>query len=225
MSTFYMMAVDPFWTGGWAVVCCKLWKTSDRNTPYNMFSPSCIPKYLFKVLIPSLLSDLEPMQRQGSLLQWLLLAHFVPVPADCVCRWADWRWSPRHGSSEQGLHHPVCPDDPPFETGSTRGIVEWRVREWEKRREEKKRREKLSISTLEQKLKTLIVWCGLEKKKTNKHLKHKIKAIQMQDQLSHFSLSCKSQRTHFLVLNWILDRCTTVTWSASTINLECNICT
>lgn len=89
-------------------------------------------KYFCEVLVPSLLSDLEPMQRQGSLLQWLLLAHFVPVPADCVCRWADWRWSPLHGSSEQGLHHPVCPDDPPFETGRTRGIEEWGVRERQK---------------------------------------------------------------------------------------------
>lgn len=93
-------------------------------------------KYLCEVLIPSLLSDLEPMQRQGSLLQWLLLAHFVPVPAGCVCRWADWRWSPLHGSSEQGLHHPICPDDPPFETGRTGGIEERRVRGREKRGKE-----------------------------------------------------------------------------------------
>lgn len=75
-----------------------------------------------KVLIPWLQSDLEPKQRQGSLLQWLLLAHFVLVPADCACHWADWWWSPLRGSSEQGLHHPACPDDPPFETGRTGGI-------------------------------------------------------------------------------------------------------
>lgn len=93
-------------------------------------------KYICEVLIPSLLFDLEPMQRQGSLLQWLLLAHLVPVPADCVCRWADWRWSPLHGSSEQGLHHPICPDDPPFETGRTRGIGERGVRKREKRGKE-----------------------------------------------------------------------------------------
>lgn len=93
-------------------------------------------KYVYEVLIPSLLFGLEPMQRQGSLLQWLLLVHLVPVPADCVCRWADWQWSPLHGFSEQGLHHPICPDDPPFETGRTRGIGERWVREREKRGKE-----------------------------------------------------------------------------------------
>lgn len=35
----------------------------------------------------------------------------------------------------------------------------------EREEEKKRRREQLSISTLGQKLKTLIVWCGLEKKK------------------------------------------------------------
>lgn len=75
-----------------------------------------------EVLIPWLQSDLEPKQRWGSLLQWLLLARFVLVPADCVCQWADWWWSPPRGSSGPGLHHPACPDDLPFETGRTRGI-------------------------------------------------------------------------------------------------------
>lgn len=127
------------------------------------------------------------MPRQESLLQWPLLARSVPAPADCVCHWADWRWSPLHGSSERGLHHPVCPGDPPFATGRARGIAERRVGgEGDGRR---RRTEQLSLSILGQKLKTLIAWCGLKKKM---HPKQKITvAVQMQGPVSHFSLSWK----------------------------------
>lgn len=138
-------------------------------TPRSMRYLKYTELKILEVFIPSLLSDLEPTQRRGSLLRWPLLAHFAPVPADCVCRWADWRWSPLHGSSERGLHHPVCPDDPPFETGRTRGIEEWGVRGEERRR----RTEQLSLSTLGQKLKTLIAWCGLEKKQKQGQKKRK----------------------------------------------------
>lgn len=81
-----------------------------------------IPAMNVKVLIPWLRSDSGPKQRRGSSLRWLLLARSELVPAGCVCHWADWRWSPLRGSSEQGLHHPACPGDPPFETGRTGGI-------------------------------------------------------------------------------------------------------
>lgn len=98
------------------------------------------------VFIPLLLSDWESTLRQGNLLQWLSVAHFVPVPADCGSRWVDWQWSPLRGSSEQVLHHPVGQDDPPFATAGRRGIVEWQVRGRE--RSEKRTTEQLSISIL-----------------------------------------------------------------------------
>lgn len=121
------------YTSGCRPVCFWLWLSWKKYLCWQTCVENFQSKYLCEVLIPSLLSDSEPVQMRGSWLRWLLLAHFVPVPADCGCRRADWPWSPLHGSSEQGLHHPICPDDPPFETGRTGGIEERRVREREKR--------------------------------------------------------------------------------------------
>lgn len=146
------LCIQPLSRGGWSYgQPLHLWKicrykfncsSAENVSKLSFFWPGgqgvfekyriVINKYLYEVIVPSLQSDLEPMQRQENLVQWLLLAHFVPVPADCVCRWADWRWSPLRGSSEQGLHHPICPGDPPFETGRTKGIEKWRVRERKK---------------------------------------------------------------------------------------------
>lgn len=115
---------------------CLWWESARVYALCFILNHAANQRYSDEVLIPSLLFDLELMQRQGSLLQWPLLVHLVPAPADCVCRWADWWWSPLRGSSGQGLHHPICPDDPPFETGRTRGIGERWVREREKRGKE-----------------------------------------------------------------------------------------
>lgn len=118
--------------------CQKLSRRAQEHATdvHGIFSTKslcvCVCKCVREVFTPSPLFDLEPIQTLGSLLQWLLSVHLVPVPAGCVSHWADW-WSPLHGSSERGLRHPICPDDPPFETGKTRGIGEQGVRERETR--------------------------------------------------------------------------------------------
>lgn len=96
MSRFYRHYVSQLWKGVFSkrIFFNIMQKHTDTSLVYT----------------PLLRSYSDPVLRQESLVQSARSA------ADCECRWGESRWNPQRGSSGPGLHRPVCPDGPPFET-------------------------------------------------------------------------------------------------------------